>query len=256
MQLKSIVFLSFLFALCLASCKEDSSEANVTIQLTDGPAEYEAVLLDLEGVEVHIGNDTAGNNGWHTLTIQPGIVDLLVLANGLDTAIGQGSLPAGKLTQIRLLLGSNNAVKVDGVSYPLDIKTEDKESLKLKINQEIVAGENYTFLLDFDAGKSIKETGNNNFKLKPVIKLVNATTSGVIKGYIDPAGCRSYLSAESSVGTASTFTHKNSGYFFLQGLVPGTYSLFIDAKYPCQDTTIQNIVVSAGNAVDLGKIKR
>jgi hypothetical protein len=241
------------FLLVFVACDKDEDTARVSIYLTDGPADYDAIFIEVESVEVHVGNDTSGNSGWHSLPVTPGVFNLLELANGLDTLLGTAAIPAGRLTQIRLLLGNENTIVVDSVEH--DLQTVANNKLKLNINQDIVAGGDYTFLLDFDAGKSIVETGNGQYKLKPVIKVVDASTSGAIKGYIDPASCHSHLVAINGQDTATTFAQQQTGYFLIQGLPAGTYELRIDAATPCTDKVIPGVQVQTGEVTDLGKIQ-
>jgi Domain of unknown function (DUF4382) len=251
--MRHLLFSLGLIVLALSGCKKEE-EAKINIRMTDGPANYNAVNIDLLEVRVHVGGDTASADGWVTLNTKPGIFNLLELANGLDTLIGQGNIPVGKLTQIRLNLGSKNTILVDSVSYPLDVVANN--TLKIIVNQDIKAGETYTFLLDFDAGKSIVETGNKKYKLKPVVKIIDATKTGVIKGVIDPASCRSYVSAVDGAKNASTYTHRKTGYFSIQGVEPGIYLVVIEpSTKKCASKLIQSVTVEAGKAVDLGKIK-
>jgi hypothetical protein len=61
---------------------------------------------------------------------------------------------------------------VDGVSYPLSTPSAEQSGLKLQVNATLEAGVVYTILLDFDANKSIVVTGNNTYKLKPVVSII------------------------------------------------------------------------------------
>jgi hypothetical protein len=246
--------LSAVVILSIFSCKKEG-DATIQIRLTDGPADYEAVNIEILSAKMHTSSDTADQSGWQNLPITAGVYDLLKLSNGLDTLLGSMSLPAGFVSQIRLTLGDNNSINDAGVVYPLEIKSGDKDQLKIKVNQNIEAGESYSFLIDFDAGKSIKESGNNKYKLKPVVRLVDATTSGVIKGYISPSDCKSVVYAISATDTLTTRTHKSSGYFMLQGLTPNAYKVVIEPKSPCLGKTIDNVIVEVGKVKDLGKVE-
>ena len=46
-----------------------------------------------------------------------------------------------------------------------------RTGLKINLNTEIQPQDSVEITIDFDAAKSIVETGNDQFKLKPVIKL-------------------------------------------------------------------------------------
>lgn len=247
----------FIFSLLLGltaifACRQETETATVHLRLTDGPADYDAVNIDIQSAEVHLGDDTSGNDGWYPLTVQAGVYNLLELANGLDTLIAQGAIPPGKVTQVRLVLGDNNTIMVDSVLYDLDVVANNV--LKINLKQDIQAGQDYAFLLDFDAGKSIVETGNGKYKLKPVIRAIDASTSGAIRGYIDPAACKALVTASDASGSYSTFTKRPTGYFFIQGLAPGAYEIRIEPKAPCSDTIITGIIVEIGRATDMGFI--
>ena len=65
--------------------------AGLSVRMTDLPGNYDEVNVDIRGVEV------TGNGGSVTLNINPGIYNLLDYANGVDTLIATGDVPAGLL---------------------------------------------------------------------------------------------------------------------------------------------------------------
>ncbi len=77
--------------------------------LTDGPANLQEVNIDLKEVQVNFLKDTTD---WITLSTITGIYNLLKLQNGVNTLISSAVLPAGTINELRLILGSNNSVKV------------------------------------------------------------------------------------------------------------------------------------------------
>lgn len=168
-----VFFVAVLFlGLHLTSCKPDDQVAGnggLAIRLTDQPASFDSVLIDLAQVRVR----TTLTRGFVDLPTYAGKYDLLRLQNGLDTLIALGSLPAGDVEEIRLVLGPNNYVVVSGI--PVELKTPSAEAsgLKIKLQQVMVQDSLTTVLLDFDAEQSIVDQGNGGFLLKPVIKVVN-----------------------------------------------------------------------------------
>ena len=68
-----------------------------------------------------------------------------------------------------MFLGTQNTVKISNVSYPLEMTSEDESGLKLNIHQDLLANQSYTLMIDFDAGQSVKDMGNDTYKLKPVL---------------------------------------------------------------------------------------
>lgn len=97
---------------------------------------------------------------------------MLRLQNGIDTVLASGNnIPRNAiLREIRIYLGTNNTVKINGQVYPLVLNSGDQPKLKIKVAKKIQA----TFesvVIDFDAGLSIKQEGNGKYRLIPVIKL-------------------------------------------------------------------------------------
>jgi hypothetical protein len=216
--------------------------------LTDDPADYDQVNVDVQSVEIH-----TNSGGWITLNGYPGIYNLLDLTNGIDTLIASDSIPTGTVSQIRLNLGPNNTIMVDSVMHPLEVPSGYSSGLKINVHQAIAGGTAYTLLLDFDAGHSIVETGNGEYKLKPVIhgQFVNgAVTGNTITGVVMPAASNAFVSATSTSDTASTYINSTTGQFLLQNLSPGSYTIWINTNPPYNDTTFTFNVAAGPNAID------
>src|SRR5258706_7796793 len=110
---------SFIFL----SCNKNSSgggTGHLQVMLTDDPASYDAVYIDVQKVEIKVSPDTNSNSGWQTINVlRPGVYNLLKFSNGIDTLLAAADVPAGKISQMRLVLGDNNSVVIDSQSYPL-----------------------------------------------------------------------------------------------------------------------------------------
>jgi hypothetical protein len=172
-------------ALLASSCEEEKN-AKIEVWLTDAPGDFQEVNIDLQGVEIH-SNETDNERGWQSLDVTPAVLDLLKLTNGEETLLGELELPGGRLSQIRLKLGENNTVKVDDQTYPLATPSAQQSGLKVKINEVLAEGVTYKIVLDFDAAKSVVETGTGTYSLKPVIRALTKAQDGLIKGLVDPA---------------------------------------------------------------------
>ena len=161
------LLLCCIVGMMIFSCDEVKNQSStLKISLTDTPGVYDHVFVDITGVEVH-----TDGGGWQVLPTTTAIYDLNVLRNGVDTTIVNPQLlPAGKITQVRLILGDSNTVVVDSVTYPLSLSSQDETGLKCVLNNVLQPNVSYQLMLDFDAGNSVIETGNGNYKLKPVVK--------------------------------------------------------------------------------------
>lgn len=249
------ILLLFIAVFSFYSCKKEDNNnsagtAKVSMHLTDAPADYDHLYLDIVAVELTMSGSSAV-----TLTpIRPGIYDILRFRNGLDTLLLRADLPAGTVGQIRLILGNNNSIVVDGVSYPLSTPSAQESGVKLNLNQTFVAGGAYDIWIDFDAGKSIVHTGSGVYKLKPVIRAYSSITFGKVKGYVLPLGAMATVYAVNGTDTASAIA-ASDGFFVINGLNAGSYQLLIvPGILALQTTTLVNVDVAYGVETNLGNI--
>ena len=255
--MKKVFFLLMASAVfTIWACKKDNATTGPTLELrlTDGPANYQAVNIEIIGAEVHVNKDTGNASGWQPLSIRTGVFNILALNNGLDTLLGSTVLPVADISEIRLKLGTNNTIKVAGQTYALTIPSGGESGLKLKFEKKLVAGVSYIVTLDFDAAKSIKEEKNNQYKLKPTLRLITEANNGSIRGEIAPATCKSVVYAVSGTDTLTSAYPSSLGKFVLQGLDAGTFKVVVDADL-CADKVIPNVSVQVGKATDIGKIQ-
>ena len=169
MKLKNQFFiLSFIAVAGLFSaCKKDNSSSTLRVKLTDNPAVYQEVNIDLVAVSVKLSKDTTS---WVELQPVRGIYNLLGLQNGVDTLIGSLTLPTEIVKEIRLVLGPNNTIKDNNVVYPLTIPRGAESGLKIKVSKKLEATIE-TLIIDFDAALSIRKDGPGDYKLLPVLKI-------------------------------------------------------------------------------------
>src|SRR5688572_32163081 len=112
--MKAIRFLSLLMVACstillLPSCKKEGT-SRLTVYLTDAPADYDAVNIEVVGIQVKASSDP-GEGGWTTMPmpVSPVVYNLLEFTNGMETLLSTFELPSGKVSQLRLILGDNNS---------------------------------------------------------------------------------------------------------------------------------------------------
>ena len=240
-------------SLALLSCSDENQNARLEIRLTDAPGDYEEVNVDIQGIEIHAeGGDLA--SGWKSLNVQQGVYNLLELSNGIDTLLSVTELPAGKISQIRLILGQQNSIKIDGQEIDLVTPSAQHSGLKLNVHADLVEGVTYKILLDFDAARSIVHTGSGKYNLKPVIRSITEATSGAIKGVVTPAASLPAVFAIVATDTVATTYADSTGNFLLRGVPPGTYVVSFDAKEGYTDFQETNVGVSLGNVTDMGTI--
>jgi len=244
------IFLLFgiLFISCNKDDDDDSGTSVLTIRMTDAPGNFQAVYVDIVGVEV-----TGSGGGTVNLNVNAGIYNLLDFTNGLDTMIAIGSIPSGKVEQIRLILGANNSVVVDSVTHPLATPSAQQSGLKLQVHNTFLPGVAYMLLLDFDANQSVVLQGNGTYSLKPVIRVVDSAVSGSITGLINPPSEICAVTAESNGIQYSTYSN-SAGSFLLMGIPQGIYTLTITPNPPLLPVVINNVYVVNGNVTNAGII--
>lgn len=166
-RIQTLSALAIVLFISFSACKKDSGESTLRVRLTDAPADYQEVNIDLKAINVKLSDDSAA---WVALDAIPGIYNLLGLQNGVDTLIGTKTFSKSTVKEIRLVLGTNNTIKVNDSVYPLTVPSGSESGLKIKINKKLNAAIE-TLIIDFDAALSIHEHGKGDYKLRPVLKI-------------------------------------------------------------------------------------
>jgi hypothetical protein len=269
----------------ITGCKKDNNGDAATIQfkMMDAPADFDALFINVTAIEVK-----TDDGEWHTYNSTIGTVNVLDLVNGNTVIIANADVD-GDVTvkEIRLVLGSNNSIVVDGQTYALDVPSGQSSGLKIKVNQKVKAGGDYVWTVDFDAASSVVQNGNGSYHLKPVLRVivdsestiaggadVNSdgiidvsfddvdeggiaiifTSSGTITGSIGTVGLASVCLTDNNNNTFCTMTNLQ-GNFIVSGVGTGNYTVTIDAVAPLIATKIiQNVHVDAGQTTALGVI--
>ncbi len=257
--MKKVLVFAGLFGMILWGCSKnsfDSGKGTTTfnVYLTDAPAGYEEVLIDIQQVKVHVeGADSTC--GWRDLNVNAGVYNLLDFTNGMDTLLATEELPAGHISQMRLVLGPDNQVKTDGEYHPLKTPSGQQSGLKLNIHADLKEDIEYDIWIDFDASRSIFRTGNGKYILKPVIRTYTKAATGGISGVVDPVEARPYIMAISAdADTTGTMADTVTGSFFLKGLAEGSYNLVFLPDTGYQDTTLTDIPVTPGVITEMDTV--
>ena len=158
----------------------------LNMMLKDSPfSDAKAVLVTFSQVSVHKDTDadfvTVPFDGGASMRT----CDLKKLETAQDV-LGVGSLPAGHYTQVRLLVSEatiyfDSESTGDACSASITAPSGAKAGLtipsgEVKLNREfdIPSGGSTSMLLDFDGDRSISQTGNGTYMMRPVIAVVSA----------------------------------------------------------------------------------
>lgn len=220
------------------------------LALTDAPAcGFDAVNVTIEKVRVHqnAGVDDENDAGWIDVPVSDvKRVDLLSLTNGVLDELGQTSLPAGKYTQLRLVLAdnqsqplANSVVPSGGAETALRTPGGQQSGLKINVDIDVAEGQTADFVLDFDACKSVVTAGSSGrYNLKPVLTAVPRLSDAGMRviGYVDEAiatsGTTVSLQSNGVVVKATppiVADGPNKGQFVLYPVPAGNYDLVVSA---------------------------
>jgi hypothetical protein len=186
-RLKIILLTTAVSALFLGACSKSKDNSTLQIRLTDAPTSLEEVNVEIREVEVRLVEPTRETEptrentqeptrinenfeGWVRLETNSRVYNLLELQNGATAELASASIPRGTVTEIRFVLGTNNSIRENGVTYPLEIPSGSSSGLKIKVDKQLNA-EFETLTIDFDAAMSVKKEGTGDFKLRPVLRL-------------------------------------------------------------------------------------
>lgn len=249
-----ILFFTFLISATLMNgCGISSSgspEGILNVRLTDAPATYEAVYIDIQKVELNVGSEQ--QEAWQTISTQAMRLDLLKLNNGADTLIGTAKLEEGTYNQLRFILGSNNEVIVDGESKDLSVPGSQQSGYKVNLNASITEDLSTTKVIDFDVARSVAVTGNGQYILNPVLKVFDPEKTGGISGQLVPPGVPALVSAKIGNEVIATTYAEEDGTFLLNGLDANVYKVLIEPdSQQYADTTLFEKKVSVGQTNNL-----
>ncbi|HUQ67199.1 MAG TPA: DUF4382 domain-containing protein [Flavitalea sp.] len=167
MKSKMLIILLFCSTLSVISCtKQSGGNSTLKVKLTDAPASYDEVNVDIREVNIKVDGDSAE---WISLPTTAGIYNLLEYQEGVDTLISEAVINGAVIKEIRLVLGTENSIKSGSEIYPLTIPSGSESGLKIKMNKTLNAGINY-LTLDFDAALSVTDE-SGAYKLRPVIRI-------------------------------------------------------------------------------------
>ena len=153
------------------------------------------------------------------------------------------------------MIGTGSNVVVDGEVHPLDIPSGTQSGVKLNHQFDIEANVLYELTLDFDASRSIHVTGNDQYQLRPVIRVIANIVSGSISGIVSPASANAFVSTVAGLDTVTTYANVTSGGFTLMALPAGLYAVAIHSGNSAYaDSTLTGVTVVAQQNTNIGTI--
>jgi hypothetical protein len=273
--------------LFIACNKNNSSTSNpnipkgqsqVSVYMMDDPIQLSKVLIDIRQITVEV--DTASKQSdpdhddqwddnfwgehrdqahksiiWDTLSIKPGVYDLLKLRNGTDTLLSSSLITTGKILKIKITLGSDNTVFTDSTtSYPLEV-FGPSPSFTVNVsrtNVSTVSNNEFKLWLDFNLSRSIFFF-SGQFLLKPFITVFNDMVAAKLQGQVVPEGAAALVTAFNAADTLYAIPNEDGRYQF-RGVPAGTYSVNFKGHGGYKDTTLSSIKVDSMKVVTIPTI--
>lgn len=185
-------------AMLLAACGGSGSgsgsssvgSGTLSLNITDAPIDgVRSLFVAFDAVQIR------GEDGWTTFDID-GVkqIDLLSLTGAVSEPLLEDQLlPVGTYTELRLVLlqdGTTNTETstyletMDGQFHPLRVPSGSSSGLKIKNEVEVVLNGHIGFTIDFDLAKSLKQNTKGDYRLDPVLRVVNNLEYGHIQGTI------------------------------------------------------------------------
>jgi len=250
-------------------------KGTLKIYLTDAPGNYLEVNIMISRIEGHIagdGEEEEDKGSWKDLKAWNGglQVNLIELEN-VSMLLASLELEPNKYTQLRIFLKEEATLVIKGEEEPVPLEIPSVYQTGIKLNRpfEIVAGSITKLTIDFDAKKSVIETGNGKYKMKPVISVSSetyseedidtGTVSGIVlensetKPPIIGATVSATLSGSSYIFNSFAVTDVN-GEFVFEQLPIGTYDLTASATN-YDNNTEYGIIVTEGALNDIVEIE-
>lgn len=259
--LKSIT--AFILMLTLVSCQESKTDSiagmgTLRLMATDAPLDFETVSSAKVTVEeVQLKNSSTGEK--ITVMNKTVTLDLLTLRNGLVELLADIEIPAGKYSEILLIIPSAAIEMKDGRAFPFKIPSAPTSGLKVKMTPdiEITTGMSTDVLLDFDLSRSFVPTMNGqevtSFNFKPVIRATVLALAGTVSGQVldvtdETPIAGATVTVKKGTEVITTAVTDAEGFFKILGLPAGTYNITSEAVN-FGSLTIESVPVTAGNEV-------
>ncbi|VTP98183.1 DUF4382 domain-containing protein [Sphingobacterium daejeonense] len=242
-------------ALSLASCSTDNTNTTngttpVRIEITDAPAYYDQIILDIDHIEV------ITEGGKQVIDVDHDPFDMLDYREGKFFLLAEHDVPSGRLQEVRLVLDDDNKIVVNGTPHDLTTPSGQSSGVKIKVQDDLIPNIAYTLALDFDASKSIVHNEKNGkYILKPVIRAIPVAVSGALTGFVSPITSNAHVFAIKGTDTLGTLAGP-TGKFYFPGIEQGTYKVdIVPTAGNFLKDSIENVTVTTGEIKDLGQIE-
>ena len=267
-KLRKLTGILIVLALLFASACQDMQTENendqmgrLLVRITDAPFPIEMIDSAMVHIfKIEIRKMSEGDQEGHpyiTLSDESFHLNLLELRNGVSELLVDMEVEAGNYDLVRLYVEEASLTMKEGDTYRLKVPSGPQTGIKVFMDPHlhVTGGLTTDLLLDFNVEKSFILKGNHRtpagikgFNFKPVIRAVNATSSGSIEGVVDYADTLQkdvsvWISQDTVITSAFTDT---TGYYAMPGIPAGLYSVSA-AKEGFDTISVEGVEIVAGN---------
>jgi hypothetical protein len=242
-----------LFLLLITSCQETDQTGRIVLSVSDEPVplhlideanvtitkvELRAASADDEGDGESKGAVAAEPEESPFIVIYEGehTTNLAELRNGVTDELANLDIPADAYDLVRVHVKDADITLEGYGTFPVNVPSGAQTGVKIFIKPGIIlaGGETVEVLLDFSIEKSFVPLGDwtdpeniKGFNFKPVIRAVNNSEAGMIKGFVftgeEPLG-EALVYFEEDGERISTLTEEDGSYAIL-GVPAGIYQV-------------------------------
>jgi hypothetical protein len=132
-----------------------AKKGTIQVYIKDAVGPWEHVNVTFDTVRVHRAN-SSDDSGWIDLSVKNGTLDLAHFVN-VSALLGDGKVPVGKYTQLRIIVINATGVMTDGTQVNFTVPSGE---LKANHPFNIVEDGTTKLTVDIDLLGSIHQAGN------------------------------------------------------------------------------------------------
>ena len=251
----------------VGSCKKNDINdiadgfGTLKVSITDAPFPFEFIeeaSVTITKIELRKRDIEEDEYPFITIFEDTTTYNLLELRNGITADLQEMSVPVGSYDLLRIYVDKASITVKDYDTYDLKVPSGSQTGIKVFIDPDlrIKGGLTSELLLDFNLEKSFVLKGNINtpagikgFNFKPVIRAVNNSTAGTVRGYVRDTASIALPNAEVWImkdSTIATAYSDSTGLYAIPGVPEGFYFLY-STKENYDTVMVSDVEILAAN---------
>jgi len=162
LQRIKLFFLVLTLSVLVTNCSKDEMDSKndltgITVKLKSTVGTYDKVYIDIEDVQFRVKEDIHASNAWLSLDIiNQGTYNANDLREDSELLLVNNSeIESTYIYEIRLILGDNNFMDINGVLMSLDVTELGDARPSNIVGTELITNRFYDFIIDLDIDESI-----------------------------------------------------------------------------------------------------